>query len=47
MVVERSELKDKLMRLLDYGIGAQRPANGRAAAPSAVVTPAESVESPA
>lgn len=45
MVVERSELKDKLVRLLDYGIGAQRPPNGRAASPWTIGAPAESVES--
>jgi acetyl-CoA carboxylase carboxyl transferase subunit beta len=38
MVVERSELKDRLVRLLDYGVGAtQAAANGRAGA----TTPAE------
>jgi acetyl-CoA carboxylase carboxyl transferase beta subunit len=36
MVVERAELKDRLVRLLDYGVGAQRPANGRASAPAPV-----------
>ncbi len=30
MVVERSELKDRLVRLLDYGVGARRPLNGHA-----------------
>jgi acetyl-CoA carboxylase carboxyl transferase subunit beta len=30
MVVERSELKNRLVRLLDYGTGARRPLNGRA-----------------
>jgi acetyl-CoA carboxylase carboxyl transferase subunit beta len=31
MVVERADLKDRLVRLLDYGVGARRPLNGRAA----------------
>jgi acetyl-CoA carboxylase carboxyl transferase subunit beta len=30
MVVERSELKDRLVRLLDYGVGARRSLNGHA-----------------
>jgi acetyl-CoA carboxylase carboxyl transferase subunit beta len=30
MVVERSELKPRLVRLLDYGVGARRPLNGHA-----------------
>ena len=32
MVVERKDLKNRLVRLLDYGLGAQRPTNGKAAA---------------
>ncbi|HZW53805.1 MAG TPA: hypothetical protein VFF00_07210, partial [Candidatus Elarobacter sp.] len=39
MVVERKELKNKLVRLLDYGTGAQRPANGRSSAPAAAEMP--------
>ena len=30
MVVERKDLKDRLVRLLDYGVGAKPPSNGRA-----------------
>ena len=30
MVVERGDLKDRLVRLLDYGVGAARGSNGRA-----------------
>ncbi len=44
MVVERDVLKETLVRLLDYGVGGKRSANGRsgAAVPSAVpVPPAE------
>lgn len=33
MVVERADLKDRLVRLLDYGVGARRPLNGRVALP--------------
>jgi acetyl-CoA carboxylase carboxyl transferase subunit beta len=40
MVVERHELKAQLVRLLDYGVGAQRGANGQATQPSAAVQPA-------
>ncbi|MBV9439309.1 MAG: acetyl-CoA carboxylase, carboxyltransferase subunit beta [Candidatus Eremiobacteraeota bacterium] len=40
MVVERSALKGQLVRLLDYGTGAQRPANGRASGTTAVAPPA-------
>ncbi|MBV9438789.1 MAG: hypothetical protein JOZ24_02235, partial [Candidatus Eremiobacteraeota bacterium] len=29
MVVERRELKERLVRLLDYGVGARRGSNGR------------------
>jgi acetyl-CoA carboxylase carboxyl transferase subunit beta len=32
MVVERKDVKDRLVRLLDYGLGTPRPANGRASA---------------
>jgi acetyl-CoA carboxylase carboxyl transferase subunit beta len=45
MVLERNVLKDTLVRLLDYGVGAKRPANGRngAAVPAAdAIPPAES-----
>jgi len=45
MVVERSEVKGTLMRLLDYGSGAQRSANGRVAVARAIGAPAEPAES--
>jgi acetyl-CoA carboxylase carboxyl transferase subunit beta len=32
MVVERQDVKNQLVRLLDYGLGAQHPTNGKAAA---------------
>lgn len=46
MVVERADLKNRLVRLLDYGVGAQRSLNGRSGAlapgapqPAATETP--------
>jgi acetyl-CoA carboxylase carboxyl transferase subunit beta len=45
MVVERSEVKGTLMRLLDYGSGARRSANGRVAVARAIGAPAEPAES--
>jgi acetyl-CoA carboxylase carboxyl transferase subunit beta len=44
MVVERKELKDTLVRLLDYGVGGQRAANGRIAPSQLIVPPPQSVE---
>ncbi len=44
MVVERKELKDTLMRLLDYGLGGQRSANGYVAPAQLIVPPSDSVE---
>ena len=43
MVVERHELKERLVRLLEYGTGSKRASNGRSAmpAPSPVTPPAE------
>ncbi|MDB5027649.1 MAG: hypothetical protein JWO66_1338 [Candidatus Eremiobacteraeota bacterium] len=40
MVVERPELKARLERLLDYGVGGQRPAGVRNGTSSGVVSPA-------
>ncbi len=39
MVVERAEVKNTLVRLLDYGSGAQRGTNGRAAVAAAPAEP--------
>ncbi|MDQ6924974.1 MAG: acetyl-CoA carboxylase, carboxyltransferase subunit beta [Candidatus Eremiobacteraeota bacterium] len=45
MVVERSELKNRLVRLLDYGVGARRPLNGQpAGAVAPMTTPQASTE---
>jgi acetyl-CoA carboxylase carboxyl transferase subunit beta len=41
MVVERSELKSRLVRLLDYGAGARRPLNGQPAGAVAPPPPAQ------
>ena len=41
MVVERRDVKSTLVRLLDYGTGAHRGANGRAAVDAAAAATAE------
>jgi acetyl-CoA carboxylase carboxyl transferase subunit beta len=46
MVVERQALKAQLVRLLDYGVGAPRPANGTVASPSVVTPQPDSAETP-
>jgi len=41
MVVERSELKGRLVRLLDYGVGSRRPLNGQ---PAGAIGPAATTQ---
>jgi hypothetical protein len=43
MVVERNELKERLVRLLDYGVGPKASANARngATVPPAAAVPSE------
>jgi len=39
MVVERKDVKDVLVRLLDYGTGGKTPSNGQSTMPSTLTPP--------